>query len=40
LEEEIKANSWFLVTADKGLIFNIDPGEKWRRASDRRQIRL
>ena len=40
LEEEIKANSWFLVTADNSLIFATDAGEKWRRASDRRKIRL
>jgi putative transcriptional regulator len=40
LEEEIKANSWFLVTADKVLIFGTDAGEKWRRALDRRKIRL
>jgi putative transcriptional regulator len=40
LEDELKANSWFLVTADKSLIFGQNAGEKWRRALDKRQIRL
>ncbi|MGH7795501.1 MAG: YqgE/AlgH family protein [Candidatus Binatia bacterium] len=40
LEDELKANSWFLVSADKSLIFGKDPGGKWRRAMDQRQIRL
>ena len=40
LEEELKANSWFVVPADKELIFGKDAAEKWRRALDKRQIRL
>jgi putative transcriptional regulator len=40
LEEEIRANSWFVVPADKELIFGKDAAEKWRRALDKRQIRL
>ena len=40
LEDELKANSWFLVSADKSLIFGKNAGEKWRRALDKRRIRL
>lgn len=40
LEDELKASSWFLVAADKSLIFGKNTGEKWRRALDKRRIRL
>jgi putative transcriptional regulator len=40
LEDELKANSWFLVSADKSLVFGKNAGEKWRRALDKRRIRL
>jgi putative transcriptional regulator len=40
LEDEIKANSWFVVAADKSLIFGKDAGKKWRQAMDKRQIPL
>jgi len=40
LEDELKANSWFLVSADKSLIFGKHAGDKWRRALDKRRIRL
>jgi putative transcriptional regulator len=40
LEEELKANSWFVVPADKTTIFGNDANEKWRRAMDKRQIPL
>jgi len=40
LEMEIKANSWFTISADKSLVFAKDPEKKWRRAMDKRQIPL
>jgi putative transcriptional regulator len=40
LESEIKANSWFTVSADKALVFGKDAEKKWRRAMDKRQIPL
>jgi putative transcriptional regulator len=40
LEEEIKANAWFVVPADKSLIFDKDADKKWRHAMDKRQIPL
>jgi putative transcriptional regulator len=40
LEEEIKAKSWFLISADKELIFDKRTEQKWQRAMDKRQIRL
>jgi putative transcriptional regulator len=40
LEDEIKAKSWFLIRADKELIFGKEAEKKWRRAMDKRQIRL
>lgn len=40
LEMEIKANSWFTISADKSLVFGKDPEKKWRRAMDKRQIPL
>jgi len=40
LEEEIKAKSWFFIPADKELIFGKEAEKKWRRALDKRQIRL
>jgi len=40
LESEIRANSWFVVGADKSLIFGKDAEKKWRRAMDKRQIPL
>lgn len=40
LEEEMKAKSWFLIPADKELIFDKKTENKWQRALDKRQIRL
>jgi putative transcriptional regulator len=40
LEMEIKANSWFTISADKSLVFANDAEKKWRRAMDKRQIPL
>jgi putative transcriptional regulator len=40
LEEEIKAKSWFLIPADKELIFDKKAEQKWQGAMDKRQIRL
>ena len=40
LEMEIKANSWFTISADKSLVFGKDPEKTWRRAMDKRQIPL
>ena len=38
LQAELKANSWFVIAADKALIFGEDAENKWRRAMDKRQI--
>lgn len=40
LETEIKAGSWFVVPAEKSLIFGKDAEKKWRQARDRRRIPL
>jgi putative transcriptional regulator len=40
LEAEIKSNAWFVLPADKTLIFGKDADKKWRRAMDRRQTPL
>ena len=40
LERELAAGSWFTIPLDKQLIFSADPENKWRRALDKRQIRL
>lgn len=40
LETELKANSWFTISADKSLVFGKDAEKKWRRAMDKRQIPL
>ncbi len=40
LEAELKAEAWFVVPADKALVFGKDPEKKWRRALDKRQIPL
>ena len=40
LEEEIKADAWFVLPADKTLIFAKDADKKWRQAMDRRQTPL
>jgi putative transcriptional regulator len=40
LEGELKAKAWFVVSADKGLIFGRDAEKKWRQAIDKRQIPL
>ena len=40
LEAELKAESWFVVPADKRLIFGKDPEKKWRQALDKRRIPL
>jgi putative transcriptional regulator len=40
LEDEIKTKSWFVLAADKFLIFGRDAERKWRQAMDKRQIPL
>lgn len=40
LEAELKAEAWFVVPADKGLIFGKDAEKKWRQALDKRQVPL
>lgn len=40
LEGELQANAWFVVAADKALIFDKDADKKWRQAMDRRQFKL
>lgn len=40
LEEELKANAWFVVSGDKAFIFGKDADKKWRQAMDKRQIPL
>jgi len=40
LEAELKAEAWFVVPADKALVFGKDPAKKWRQALDKRQIPL
>ena len=40
LEEEIKADAWFVLPADKTLIFGNDADKKWRQAMDKRQTPL
>ncbi len=40
LERELKEDSWFVIAADKSLVFGKDAESKWRRAMDRRQIPL
>ena len=40
LEAELKAEAWFVVPADKKLIFSKDPDRKWRQALDKRQVPL
>jgi putative transcriptional regulator len=40
LEAELKANAWYVIPADKGLVFGKDAEKKWREAMDKRQISL
>jgi putative transcriptional regulator len=40
LEAELKAEAWFVVPADKALVFGKDPEKKWQQALDKRQIPL
>jgi putative transcriptional regulator len=40
LENELKANSWFVIRGELSLIFGNDADKKWRQALDRRQIPL
>ena len=40
LENEIKAQAWFTIPADKALIFEKEAAKKWQHAMDRRRIRL
>jgi putative transcriptional regulator len=40
LEDELKADAWFVVSADKAFIFGKDAEKKWRQAIDKRQIPL
>ncbi len=39
LEAEIKRNDWFLIPAEKELIFGSEAKKKWKRAMDKRRIR-
>ena len=40
LEMELRANSWFVMSGDKSLIFGKDAGKKWQHAMNKRQIPL
>jgi putative transcriptional regulator len=40
LEDELNAGAWFVVPADKGLVFGADADKKWQQAMDRRKIPL
>ena len=40
LETELKADAWFVVSADKAFIFGKDAEKKWRQAIDKRQVPL
>lgn len=40
LEEELKANAWFVISGDKAFIFGKDAEKKWRQAIDKRQTPL
>jgi putative transcriptional regulator len=40
LESELKADSWFAISADKAVIFGKEAEKKWRQAIDKRQIPL
>ncbi len=40
LENEILADSWYVVPADKQILFGADADKKWQRAVDKRQIPL
>jgi len=40
LEMELKANSWFVIGADRSFVLGAEPDRKWRRALDKRQIPL
>ncbi len=40
LEAELKAEAWFVIPADKKLIFGKDAEKKWRQALDKRQTPL
>jgi putative transcriptional regulator len=40
LEKELKSGSWFIVSADKPLIFGKDASKKWQQAMDKRQVPL
>jgi putative transcriptional regulator len=40
LEDELDAGAWFVVPAEKGLVFGEDADKKWQHALDRRKIPL
>jgi putative transcriptional regulator len=40
LEAELKTEAWFVIPADKELIFGKDAEQKWRQALDKRQTPL
>ncbi|HEY7318041.1 MAG TPA: YqgE/AlgH family protein [Candidatus Binatia bacterium] len=40
LEGELMAGSWYVVSADKALIFGPDADKKWQQAMDKRKISL
>lgn len=40
LEGEIDANAWYVIAADKAIVFGKEAEKKWRQAVDKRQIPL
>jgi len=40
LAAEIKSQAWFLIPADKAIIFGRDANKKWIQATERRQVPL
>jgi putative transcriptional regulator len=40
LESEVKADAWYIVTADQAFVFDRDAEKKWNRALDKREIPL
>jgi putative transcriptional regulator len=40
LEGEIEAGAWYVVPADKNIVFGEEPDKKWQQAMDRRRISL
>jgi len=40
LEGELEAGAWYIVPADKNIVFGKDVAKKWQQAMDRRRISL